>query len=205
MPVELRKLRRATGALPWLALGLFVAATSLGWASRSLEPGDKAPEISLPDAAGSQVVLAEYAGKPMLLVFWAAKNPVMEDHSWEVLAACQEVAQEFSEHGLEVLAIRFPPHGEAAGVAQVQRPELGFPMLAAADNSVYSAYGLFILPTTVILDSDHTVKRIIGYTQGTADKLGGAVAVMLGFLTAAEVEAELHPERVEVPPWIAAT
>ncbi|MCP4657919.1 MAG: redoxin domain-containing protein [bacterium] len=181
-----------------LMLVLLLASPSFGWASRNVQPGDTAPDIKLPDASGTEVALADFAGKPVLVAFWAERNAVMKEHSWEVLAACEQMGRQFTDHELEVIAVRFPPHDGGDLESLTKQHGLTMPMLVAPDESIYSEYGLFILPTVMLVDREFKVLEFVGYTQKMAGKLQGAVELMLGLKTAAEIEAELHPQRLAV-------
>jgi len=181
-----------------LLLVIAVASPSLGWASRNIQPGDTAPELRLPDASGNEIALADFRGKPVLVTFWAERNAVMKEHSWEVLAACEQVGRQFTDHELRVIAVRFPPHDGGDHEALTKQHQLTMPMLVAPDETLYSEYGLFILPTVMLVDREFKVREFVGYTQKMTAKLTGAVELMLGLKTAAEIEAELHPQRLVV-------
>ncbi len=194
--------RRTSGVI---ATALLVLTTpTFGWASRSFEPGDPAPDIKLPTFAaegalsGDEVVLSDYRGDAVLLVFWAEKNPIMKQHSWEVLAAAERLGRELADHRLRVLGVQFPPLGGADQATLIARHGLTMPMLQAPDRSVYSAYGLFLLPTAVLLDPDLRLREVIGYTGKLEQKLKAVATVMLGLKSQEEVDAELHPARVVV-------
>ncbi len=181
-----------------LLLVLAVASPSFGWASRNVQPGDTPPDFKLTDASGSEIALSGLTGKPVLVAFWAERNAVMKEHSWEVLAACEQVGRQFADHELEVIAVRFPPHDDGDHQARIKQHGLTMPMLVAPDEAIYSEYGLFILPTVMLVDREFKVREFVGYTQKMTAKLTGAVELMLGLKTEAEIEAELHPQRLVV-------
>ncbi len=184
--------RKISGAI-FGTLVLALASPAFGWASRTVEPGDPAPEIVLPDVSGQELVLSDHRGEAVLLVFWAEKNPVMKGHSWEVLAASEHLRRTYADHGLKVFSIQFPPLGGADREALAAEHGLAMPMLLAPDRSIYSAYGLFLLPTVVLLDRDLRVRELVGYSGKIERKLEGAVALMLGLESETEVRSELQP------------
>ena len=47
------------------------AAASIG---RVVEPGDKAPDFSLPDQDGRQVKLSDFRGEPVVVYFYPKAN-----------------------------------------------------------------------------------------------------------------------------------
>ncbi len=134
----------------------------------------------------------------MLLVFWAEKNPVMKQHSWEVLAAGERIGRELADQGLKVLGVQFPPLGGADYESLVAEHGLTMPMLQAPDRSLYSAYGLFLLPTAVLLDRDLRLREVIGYGRRLEQKLNAAATLMYGVKSQEEIDAELSRERVVV-------
>ncbi len=189
--------RNISGAI-FGTLVLALASPAFGWASRTVEPGDPAPEIVLRDVSGQELVLSDHRGEAVLLVFWAEKNPVMKRHSWEVLAASDQLGRRFAADGLRVFSIQFPPLGGADREALIAEHGLAMPMLLAPDRSVYSAYGLFLLPTVVLLDRDHRVREVVGYAAKMEHKLEGAAALMLGLKSETEVRSQLQPQRTVV-------
>ncbi len=195
---ERRRSAGRTSGVISAALLLVLTSPTFGWASRSVEPGDPAPEIGLRDVSGQEIVLSDHRGDAVLLVFWAEKNPVMKQHSWEVLAAGERLGRELADQGLKVLGVQFPPLGGADYESLVAEHGLTMPMLQAPDRSLYSAYGLFLLPTAVLLDRELRVQELIGYTRRLEQKLNAAAAVMVGVKSQKEVDAELRPQRVVV-------
>jgi peroxiredoxin Q/BCP len=103
-----------------------------------LEPGDAAPEFTLPDADGKPVSLSSYRGRRVVVYFYpAAMTP-----------GCTKEAIGFQDH-LEAL--------DAAGVAVLgispdeppklakfrDRDSLTFPLLSDPDTEVLQAYGAY--------------------------------------------------------------
>ncbi len=111
---------------------------------------------------GGQVSLADYAGKPVVLNFWAswcgpcrAELPALVSFA----AAHQEVA---------VVGVNFQ---DAPGEARRLHDELGvtFPSIADPRGEIAAELGLRGMPTTFFLDSEH---RIVGVVAGATDEAG---------------------------------
>jgi peroxiredoxin len=67
-----------------------------------IEPGARAPDFKLPDQDGQPVSLADFRGRPLLLVFYPADfSPVCTDQ----LSVYQEALGEFDSRGVDLLGI----------------------------------------------------------------------------------------------------
>lgn len=103
-----------------------------------LEPGDAAPEFTLPDADGNPVTLADYRGRSVIVYFYpAASTP-----------GCTKQACDFTENlsqlsgaGLDVVGISPDAPAKLAKFRAAQN--LGFPLLSDADRLVMQAWGAF--------------------------------------------------------------
>jgi peroxiredoxin Q/BCP len=103
-----------------------------------LEPGDTAPDFTLPDADGNPVTLADYRGRSVIVYFYpAASTP-----------GCTKQACDFTENlsqlsgaGLDVVGISPDAPAKLAKFRAAQN--LGFPLLSDADRSVMQAWGAF--------------------------------------------------------------
>ncbi|MGZ4533093.1 MAG: thioredoxin-dependent thiol peroxidase [Mycobacteriaceae bacterium] len=103
-----------------------------------LEPGDAAPDFTLPDADGNPVTLADYRGRSVIVYFYpAASTP-----------GCTKQACDFTENlsqlsgaGLDVVGISPDTPAKLAKFRAAQN--LGFPLLSDADRSVMQAWGAF--------------------------------------------------------------
>ena len=139
-----------------------------------LEPGDKAPDFSLPDDTGRTVSLGDFAGRKVVVYFYpAALTP-----------GCTTQACDFSD-SLDAL--------QAAGVSVVgvspDKPEklakfrandaLTITLLSDADKSVMQAYGAYgekkmygktvegVIRSTFVVDEDGRVERAMYNVKAT--------------------------------------
>lgn len=134
-----------------LAIALTAAAASAQARPREGEP---APAFTAPLLDGRRVALEHYAGKVLLLNFWAtwcapcrAEMPAMQAYY------AQHRAQ-----GFEVLAISVDRPGELAAVVDAMRPYT-FPAGLAHDAS-FAAYGrIWRMPTTFVIDRRGILRR----------------------------------------------
>ena len=103
-----------------------------------LEPGDDAPDFTLPDADGNPVSLSSLRGQRVIVYFYpAAMTP-----------GCTKQACDFTESmpdlkavGLAVLGIS--PDGPAKLAKFREKEQITFPLLSDPDRTALSAYGAY--------------------------------------------------------------
>ncbi len=106
--------------------------------STRLEPGDQAPDFTLPDATGTDVSLADLRGGRVVVYFYpAAMTP-----------GCTKQACDFRDNlgeldgaGLDVLGIS--PDKPAKLAKFREQEQLTFPLLSDVDKAALEAYGAF--------------------------------------------------------------
>jgi peroxiredoxin Q/BCP len=102
----------------------------------SVGVGDKAPSFTLPGTGGKHYRLEDYAGQPVVLVFYPGDDtPVCTKQ----LNTYNDGLEQFTNLGAQVLAI------SAQDVASHERfagkHGFAFPLLADTDKAVAAAYG----------------------------------------------------------------
>ncbi|OYO07159.1 thioredoxin-dependent thiol peroxidase [Enemella evansiae] len=104
-----------------------------------LAPGDTAPPFTLTDSTGTQVSLADQAGRRVVVYFYpAAMTPGCTTQAIDFTAAMNE----FEAAGVDVLGISPDRPEKLAKFAE--KESIAFPLLADPDKQVmtaYSAYG----------------------------------------------------------------
>ncbi|WCC79369.1 thioredoxin-dependent thiol peroxidase [Cutibacterium equinum] len=106
--------------------------------STRLQPGNEAPDFTLPAADGSQITLSDFAGKRVIVYFYpAAMTP-----------GCTTQAVDFTAHladfegaGYSVLGIS--PDPVAKLQAFVAKESLTLTLLSDEDKAVMTAYGTY--------------------------------------------------------------
>ncbi|MFM1839555.1 MAG: hypothetical protein RIS37_821 [Actinomycetota bacterium] len=102
----------------------------------TLKVGDKAPAFTLPGTAGKSYSLSDYAGQPVVLVFYPGDNtPVCTKQ----LNAYNDEMSEFDMVGAQVIGISsqdVASHDEFSG-----KHGFKFPLLADLDKEVSKQYG----------------------------------------------------------------
>ena len=135
--------------------------------------GQPAPPFRLADLAGATVSLSDYAGRPVIVNFWA---------SWCI--PCQQefpmyrqARDEFESRGLEVLGII---HDDASDAARAFMTRHGgdWPALLDPGDAVASAYRVVGIPTSFFVDRHGTI-RDVSYGPPPADALAAYVQQIL--------------------------
>ena len=102
----------------------------------ALGTGDKAPDFTLPGTGGRNYSLSEFAGRPVVLVFYPGDDTAV---CTKQLNTYNNGLTEFEQVGAQVLAISaqdMDSHEDFAG-----RNGFGFPLLADTDKKVADLYG----------------------------------------------------------------
>ncbi len=152
--------------------------------------GKPAPEFTLNDSSGKAISLATGKGNPILLVFLSDKSPVMIENSVKLLSDCKSLEKTFADQKLQVITVKVSASGDPSERLIKATDTAGFNLLPDLDNSVYSLYGLYIVPTAVVIDPEFNVREMIGYTSRITSKITTSVETMLG----------LRSSTVDAPP-----
>jgi thioredoxin-dependent peroxiredoxin len=105
---------------------------------KRLEPGDPAPDFTLPDADGGQVSLSSLRGQRVIIYFYpAAMTPGCTKQACDF----RDSRQDLSDAGFAVLGIS--PDSPAKLAKFRDRDGLTFPLLSDPDHLVHEAYGAY--------------------------------------------------------------
>ena len=103
-----------------------------------LEPGDEAPDFTLPDADGKQVSLSSLRGQQVIVYFYpAAMTPGCTKEACDFRDSIQSLAAA----GVTVLGISPDKPDRLAKFRD--RDNLNFPLLSDPDHAVEQAYGAY--------------------------------------------------------------
>ncbi|WP_116374756.1 thioredoxin-dependent thiol peroxidase [Mycobacterium sp. MFM001] len=103
-----------------------------------LQPGDKAPAFSLPDADGNTVSLADYRGRRVIVYFYpAASTPGCTKQACDF----RDNLRELNDAGIDVVGISPDKPAKLAKFRDAEK--LTFPLLSDPDRKVLTAWGAY--------------------------------------------------------------
>lgn len=121
-----------------------------------LKIGDDAPNFTLVDMHDNKHNLEEYKGQGVFLNFWGTWCKPCERE----FPIIDRYYNDYKEKGIQVLAINI---AESDFVVQnyIDRKGLTFPVLIDKNKSVMEAYNINPLPTTILINSEGKIEKII--------------------------------------------
>ncbi len=125
--------------------------------STMLDLGTPAPDFALPDTAGNTVARADFAGRPLLVIFMCNHCPFVKHLGSEMVA----FAREYQAKGLGVVAISanfvgtHPQDGPEEMVKEAATMGFTFPYLYDESQATAKAYRAACTPDFFIFDADH--------------------------------------------------
>jgi len=141
--------------------------------------GDKAPDFTLPGTGGRSYSLSEFAGRPVVLVFYPGDDTAV---CTKQLNTYNNELAAFEGVGAQVLAISAQDMTSHEDFSR--RNGFGFPLLADTDKAVANLYGTlgplgFPRRSVFVVDSTGTLRyvhrAIAGLTFRPVDELIEAV------------------------------
>lgn len=122
-----------------------------------LEFGEEAPSLELNTPDGVLVSLSDYAGKWVVLDFWASWCPDCRAE----FPAVKELYETFSPKGVEFIGVSFD-HDADAWKKCLDEQGFAWPQVSnlikwKEDNPVSKAFGIHWIPTMVLIAPDGTV------------------------------------------------
>ena len=146
------------------------------WTAPPAEELEPAPDFTLNDLEGQPVTLSSYAGKVVILDFWA---------TW--CAPCRyevphlvELQERFGARGLQVLGVTLDRVQTAGDVDPFSRRySMNYPILWA-ETSVLEMYDVLSIPVTLLITRDGKIyRRFTGFGGNTADKMTSSLQQLL--------------------------
>jgi thioredoxin-dependent peroxiredoxin len=139
-----------------------------------LQPGDAAPQFTLPDADGKPVSLSEYRGRRLILYAYpAAMTPGCTKQACDF----RDSIEPLTAAGYAVLGISPDPPGKLATFRALE--SLPFPLLSDVDKSVLTSYGAYgekqlygktvvgVIRSTFVIDPDGRIERAMYGVRAT--------------------------------------
>ncbi len=135
--------------------------------SESLEkPGGKggswgdAPDFTLETVSGGKLTLSEYAGKVIILDFWATWCGPCRMGIPEFV----KMYSEYRDKGFVMIGVNLDKGGEDKVRSFAKKMGINYPMVFGGQQTVSSYGGIRGIPTAFIIDrKGNIVKKVVGY------------------------------------------
>jgi peroxiredoxin/Tfp pilus assembly protein PilF len=170
-----------------LSVTFLFLVPSDGLCFRNVKEGDVAPDFSLQDVNGKTYSLSQFRGKVLVLTYWRAG----QDRSTKALEALQLVYEKLANQPFQILAVT----KDADRISEIRtlQQSLGFsyPILLDKEEKVYSEFGVFVFPSTALIDKQGIYHfHFGGYRDSFQDEIFGRARVLLGMITEEQLQAE---------------
>jgi thioredoxin-dependent peroxiredoxin len=131
-----------------------------------LEPGDTAPDFTLPDADGHEVSLSSYRGQRVIVYFYpAAMTPGCTKQACDFRDSLSDLAKQ------DIAVLGISPDAPAKLAKFRDKESLTFPLLSDADRAAMQAYGAYgekkmygkvsvgVIRSTFVIDADGKIEK----------------------------------------------
>jgi peroxiredoxin len=122
----------------------------------ALAIGDRAPDFNLPGVDGRNYALADFAGKPALVIIWSCNHcPMVVRYEDRMV----ELQRDYADRGVQVVAInsndvaRYPDDSFERMVERARDKGFPFPYLRDESQQVARAYGPAVTPEVFLFDA----------------------------------------------------
>ncbi len=163
---------------------------------RSVNPGDEIPPVSLSGSGGS-FTLDSSSGKRAAIIFWNADGKSKKKRAGKALKSVAELQEFFKTKNVTTLVVN--TGSDTPDIISEVMTESGLSTTVYIDSekNAYRSYGIFVLPSIMLVDDQGKITAGLGYSRDLKKRLKGEIEVMIGEKDRAQFEKELHPETVE--------
>ncbi|MBW2645495.1 MAG: redoxin domain-containing protein [Deltaproteobacteria bacterium] len=161
---------------------------------RNVEQGEKIPSVQLQKVDGGSFSLSPSTvkGKGLILLFWGADTAVKKKRAIEILEILNGVAESYEE--IKVVAINAQKNRSETIHEVISQVNPQYPVLLDEGHDAYNAFGLFVVPSILVVNGEGLVKTGFGYSNTIEDKIDTEVLLLLGKISEQEAKAKLTLE-----------
>ncbi len=136
----------------------------------------KAPAFTLTNIAGGKTSLADFAGKVVLLNFWATWcAPCRQE-----MPAMQRLWQRYQEQGFVVVAVAADKGDEKPIASFVKEIALSYPILLDQEGVVRNRYEVTVFPMSYLIGRDGKISgRVIGVREWDSGEAEAVITALL--------------------------
>ncbi|WP_203333871.1 thiol-disulfide oxidoreductase ResA [Planococcus beigongshangi] len=121
-----------------------------------LKVGDEAPDFALTDLNGERHQLSEYKGQGVFVNFWGTWCKPCEKE----FPLMEEQYQVYKDQGVQILAVNIA-QSDYEVEQYAEQKNLTFPIVIDKDKSVMNTYNIRPLPTTILVNPEGNIVKII--------------------------------------------
>ena len=138
-----------------VAIGYTIYSSAIKDKVEIIKVGAAAPDFELVDMNGTKHRLKDYKGQGVVLNFWGTWCGPCERE----FPAMERQYAEFKDKGVEIIAVNHKQSDFEVNT-YVKKMGMTFPVAIDKKMSVFKAYNIDPLPTTIFIDKDGNVKEI---------------------------------------------
>ncbi|PLX85416.1 MAG: hypothetical protein C0618_10530 [Desulfuromonas sp.] len=162
-----------------------------------LEEGEGIPAFSLQTLKGEPISTASLQGKPTVLAFFAIDNETRRQRALDLLTSLNQLQATYADK-VQIYGVCSDRSGCEA--TDVKKAKGKLPIVDDTQRVAYSLFGVFMMPTAMVVDAQGTLLAKLPYSGDARTVLEGWVRVALG-----EVSAEkLLEESTKAEPELSA-
>ena len=152
--MKLRKLRRLS-AVAAIVSGI-ACSSAIAITLKNDVERKRAPDFELKNAAGQTVRLSDYAGKVVLVDFWATWcGPCKSSIPW-----MNELSEKYGANGFTVIGISMDEDGWRVVKPFAEKMKISYPILLGSKRAAYLYGDVDALPVAFFVDRNQRVAAI---------------------------------------------
>ena len=138
---------------------LAIAVCSIATCAQAAESGE-APAWELNDTDGKPVKSSDFAGKVVILDFWATWCPPCRAE----IPGFVELQQKYGDKGLVIVGVSLDEQGPTVVKPFMQRFRVNYPIVMGDEKIMQDFGGVTAIPTTFIIDkAGNIVNKHVGF------------------------------------------